>query len=246
MIKLFTNEEKQVHNALAGADQALQKAVVAIVRSFRKNGRLFYIGAGTSGRLGILDASEIPPTFGEPPSRVQGIIAGGQSAITNSIEGAEDDELQGALSVQERGVSKQDVVCGITASGLTPFVLSALREAQSIGSKTILITCNPEAVNRGPFEICILLATGPELIAGSTRLKCGTATKAALNILTTCSMIRLGKVRGNQMVDLKPSNTKLKTRAIRIVSELRGWSEDKAAAALKKHGWNVRRAMKEQ
>ena len=243
LIRLFIDEEEHVQKALTAADKSLQKAVVTVVQSFRKNGRLFYVGAGTSGRLGILDASEIPPTFGEPPSRVQGIIAGGQAAITNSVEGAEDDELQGAQSIQERGVCKQDVVCGITASGRTPFVLSALREALRIGAKTILLTCNPDAGNE--FGIQILLATGPELITGSTRLKCGTATKAALNILTTCSMIRLGKVRGNQMVDLKPSNTKLKNRAVRIVSELRSWPAEKAAAALKKHRWNIRRAMKE-
>ena len=245
LIALFIHEEECIQSALAAADEPLQKAVALIVQSFRKDGRLFYVGAGTSGRLGILDASEIPPTFGEPPSRVQGIIAGGQRAITDSVEGAEDDEIQGAQSVQERGVCKADVVCGITASGRTPFVLSALREARRLGAKTILLTCNPDAANTNEFGIHLVLRTGPELITGSTRLKCGTATKAALNILTTCSMIRLGKVRGNEMVDLQPSNSKLKNRAIRILSELRGWPEEKAGAVLKKHRWNIRRAMKD-
>jgi N-acetylmuramic acid 6-phosphate etherase len=238
LVGLFINEEKHVQHALDQSRKSLEKAIRILESAFRKGGRLFYVGAGTSGRLGILDASEIPPTFGESADRVQAIIAGGPAAITNSVEAAEDDSSQGAAAIVERGVKRSDVVCGITASGRTPFVVSALQRAKTLGARTILITCNPKTICS--CDVKIELFTGPELIAGSTRLKCGTATKITLNILTTCTMIRLGKVYGNQMADLKVTNFKLKDRAIRLVSQIKGWPAHKAEVQLEQNNWNIR------
>ncbi|HLG16459.1 MAG TPA: N-acetylmuramic acid 6-phosphate etherase [Blastocatellia bacterium] len=246
MIDLFIAEERFVADALQSCRRALADAVELIVEAFTRGGRLFYVGAGTSGRLGVLDASETPPTFGEPPDRVQGIIAGGAAALHASVEGAEDNPANGALALTERGVGEIDVVCGITASGRTPFVIGAIERAGRIGARTILLTCNP--ARRGllvPVDVEIDLPTGPELIAGSTRLKAGTATKLALNILSTCSMIRMGKVKSNLMVDLKPTSEKLRDRAVRLVAQIKGDSYEQARARLKRHGWNVRRAVED-
>lgn len=243
LVDLFVDEEKYVAAALRSSRKRLANAVGLIVSQFKKGGRLFYVGAGSSGRLGVLDASEIPPTFGESPERVQAIIAGGYSAIHRSIEGAEDQEEEGALVILDRGVKAKDVVCGITASGRTPFVLGALQKAKAIGARTILITCNPERTVSGNWDIKIDLATGPELIAGSTRLKAATATKVALNILSTCTMIRLKRIHGNLMTHLVPSNAKLRDRAARLVSMIVGCPYDEAFRRLVKNGWNVHRAI---
>ena len=202
---------------------------------------MFYIGAGTSGRLGVLDASEIPPTFGAPPELVQGIIAGGAPALHRAVEGAEDQPEVGAISVLERGLRAGDVVCGIAASGRTPFVLGALARARELGAGTILLTCNPARQRATPgWDVEIDLPTGPEILTGSTRLKAGTATKVALNILSTCAMIRLGKVRGNAMVDLNISNEKLRDRGARMVSTALGIGYEEAREKLERAGWNVR------
>lgn len=243
LIDLFLSEEDFVNAALISERQNLMKAVELVLTVFRKNGRLFYVGAGTSGRLGVLDASEIPPTFGESPDRVQAIIAGGVTALYRSVEGAEDDELQGAMSILERGVKADDTVCGITASGRTPFVLAALNQGKKIGAKTILLTCNPERSHQDNFDLAIDLPVGPELISGSTRLKAGTATKLVLNIITTCAMILLGKVQGNWMTQISPSNSKLRERAIRIVSRLKKVSLKEAEQVLERCNWNVRAAL---
>lgn len=245
LIELFVSEENSVTNALDGAREQLSTAVELVSDALLNGGRLFYVGAGTSGRLGVLDASEIPPTFGAAPELVQGIIAGGVRALHSAVEGAEDQGEAGALAIVERGVTAADVVCGITASGRTPFVLGALQRARKLEAKTILLTCNPERPHSHGelFDATIDLATGAEIVTGSTRLKAGTATKVALNIISTCAMIRLGKVRGNLMVDVSVSNEKLRDRATRLVSEVRGCSYDEARAALAQANWNVRLAI---
>jgi N-acetylmuramic acid 6-phosphate etherase len=195
----------------------------------------------------VLDASEIPPTFGAPPELVQGIIAGGAQALFRAVEGAEDQSEQGAMTVQERGVKAGDVVCGITASGRTPFVIGALGRARNLGARTMLITCNPKRHRTvEKWDVEIDLPTGPELVTGSTRLKAGTATKVTLNIISTCTMVRLGKVKGNHMVDLGISNAKLRDRAIRLVSTVRGISYAAAQAELERHNWQTRACLEPQ
>ena len=244
LVDLFIEEEKYVAVALKASRKRIATAVGLVVSQFKKGGRLFYVGAGSSGRLGVLDASEIPPTFGESAERVQAIMAGGPSAIHRSIEGAEDEEEEGALAILDRGVKQKDIVCGITASGRTPFVLGALQKAKAIGARTILITCNPARTVSGNWDIKIDLATGPELITGSTRLKAATATKVALNILSTCTMIRLKRIHGNLMTHLVPSNAKLRDRAARLVSMIAACPYDEAVRRLIQNGWNVHRAIR--
>jgi len=195
-------------------------------------GRLFYVGAGTSGRLGVLDASECPPTFGTPPSMVQGIIAGGRRALVRSIEGAEDRAEDGAAAVDAKGVTGRDVVVGIATCGLTPFVLGALRRARKLRAATVFITCSPELAGRPAVDIVINPVVGPEVVTGSTRMKAGTATKLVLNAITTTAMIRLGKVYDNLMVDLTATNEKLRDRSERIVMELAGVGRRKARGLL--------------
>jgi N-acetylmuramic acid 6-phosphate etherase len=243
LVRLLIQEETYVSEALEACSTGLGNAIDLLVEAFEKGGRLFYTGAGTSGRLGVLDASEVPPTFGEFPERVQGIIAGGVTALSKSVEGAEDDPIQGSLAIHQRAVTLRDVVCGISASGRTPFVLGSLQEAKKIGAKTILITCNPMRNRDQRCDVEIDLPTGPEIVTGSTRMKAGTATKVALNILTTCSMIKLGRTRGSWMVDLKPSNTKMRYRMIRLVSQLKNVSVEEAEKMLETAGWNSRTAL---
>src|SRR5438876_3932440 len=202
LVKLFVDEEKFVGEALRAATADLSRALELVAESLGKGGRLFYIGAGSSGRLGVLDASEIPPTFGASPELVQGIIAGGATALQRGAEGAEDEGSNGALAIDRRGVKDADVVIGITASGRTPFVLGALARAKSLSAKTILLSCNPAREQTAVVDLAIDLAVGPEILTGSTRLKAGTATKLALNIISTGAMVALGKVRGNLMIDL--------------------------------------------
>ena len=241
LVELFTTEEENVARALAACRAELIAAVDLTGVALRAGGRLFYIGAGTSGRLGVLDASEIPPTFGAPPELVQGIIAGGAAALHRAVEGAEDQPDAGALAALERGVRAGDVLCGIAASGRTPFVLGALARARALGARTILLTCNPARTRAAePWDVEIDLLVGPEIITGSTRLKAGTATKVALNLLSTCAMIRLGRVRGNAMVDLHISNAKLRDRGVRLVSATLGLGYDEAQARLARVDWNVR------
>jgi N-acetylmuramic acid 6-phosphate etherase len=241
LVELFTTEEECVARALAACRAELIAAVDVVSAALRAGGRLFYVGAGTSGRLGVLDASEIPPTFGAPPELVQGIIAGGAAALHRSVEGAEDQPEAGALAVLERGLRAGDVLCGIAASGRTPFVLGALGRAREMGTRTLLLTCNPARVRAAqPWDVEIDLQVGPEIITGSTRLKAGTATKVVLNLLSTCAMIRLGRVRGNAMVDLNISNAKLRDRGVRLVSSALGIGYAEAQARLERAGWNVR------
>jgi N-acetylmuramic acid 6-phosphate etherase len=254
LVELFVEEEKFVQDALRAATADLAKAIEMVTGSLRNGGRLFYVGTGSSGRIGILDASEIPPTFGASPDLVQGIIAGGVTALYRSVEGAEDEESAGALAMRERGIKNSDVVIGITASGRTPFVLGAVACAKSLGAKTILLTCNPHCSHRplaarreGPHgggyssaDLVIALAVGPEILTGSTRLKAGTATKVALNIVSTGAMVALGKVRGNLMIDLHTSNAKLRDRAVRVVADLAQCDYNSALRQLEAADWNLR------
>ena len=241
IVELFVKEEESVQRALAECRAELIAAVDLVAAAMGKGGRLFYVGAGTSGRLGVLDASEIPPTFGAPPEWVQGIIAGGVRALHHAVEGAEDQPAAGAFAVADRGVRSGDVVCGIAASGRTPFVLGALVRARKAGAQTVLLTCNP-ARARGleKWDVEIDLPTGPEIVTGSTRLKAGTATKLVLNLLSTAAMVRLGRVRGNAMVDLCISNEKLRDRGARLVSETLRISYEEARRRLESATWNVR------
>jgi N-acetylmuramic acid 6-phosphate etherase len=251
LVELFVEEEKFVEDALRGASAGLATAMEMVTESLRNGGRLFYVGAGSSGRIGVLDASEIPPTFGASPALVQGVIAGGMTALYRSVEGAEDEESAGALAMRERRINDSDVVIGITASGRTPFVLGALGHAKSLGAKTILLTCNPavvagvspaaaETAASTVAALVIALAVGPEVLTGSTRLKAGTATKAALNIISTGAMIALGKVRGNLMIDLHTTSAKLRDRAVRVVANLAQCDYNSARRRLEGADWNLR------
>jgi|TARA_Y100001934_G_scaffold30413_1_gene33591 N-acetylmuramic acid 6-phosphate etherase len=243
-VDLFLKEDRQLPKAIAREKNKIVRVIGWVRDTFQNNGRLFYSGAGTSGRLGVLDASECPPTFRTDPEQVQGIIAGGQPALHRSIEGAEDDPEAGAEAVQFRGVEKKDVFIGIAASGRTPFVWGGINEANRRGAKTVLLCFNPglKLPHDNRPDVVIKPDLGPELLTGSTRLKSGTATKLILNIITTLAMAKNGKVIGNLMVDLDPSNTKLRDRAVRIVRQLTRATETEAAAALDQSNWNIKKA----
>ncbi len=243
IVDLIGAEDMVVPQAVATQREEIAAAVDMIVDRFRAGGRLFYVGAGTSGRLGVLDASECPPTFGVRPSLVQGIIAGGRRALVRSIEGAEDHPEEGAAAIDARRVRAKDTVVGLAACGMTPFVHGALQRARRIGAGTIFVTCAPEAVRSIPAEIVINPVVGPEVITGSTRMKAGTATKLVLNTLTTTAMIRLGKVYGNLMVDLRAVNNKLRDRSVRIVADVTGLSQSRAKALLKRANGRVKAAL---
>ncbi len=244
-IGLMLREDARIPRVLLREAGRIEKTVRMIVQALQSGGRLFYVGAGTSGRLGVLDASECPPTFRSPPSQVQGIMAGGQAALWSSIEGAEDDAEAGRQAVACRGVRRKDVVIGIAASGRTPFVWGALHAARERGAKTVLVCFNPNLLIRPEAAPDVVIApeVGPEILTGSTRLKAGTATKLLLNIFTTLAMVRLGKVMGNLMVDLNPSNTKLRDRAARIVMALTGADRAAAETALERSRWVVKKAL---
>ncbi|MEK7850502.1 MAG: N-acetylmuramic acid 6-phosphate etherase, partial [Deltaproteobacteria bacterium] len=238
IIEIMNSEDKKAVEAVYQAREQIEKAIEAVVEIFSNGGRLFYVGAGTSGRLGVLDASECPPTFSAPPDMVQGIIAGGEPALKKAVEGAEDDEEAGRQAIHENGVKKGDMVIGISASGLAAFVSGALEEGMMIGAKTWLLTCNKniEPFVKSMVDGIIAIDTGTEVISGSTRLKAGTATKLVLNMITTISMVKMGKVYGNLMVDVNPTNKKLKERAVRIISEVAGCSKEDAKELLERSG----------
>lgn len=240
LVDLFITEEAYVQRALKAQRKEIAKAATLISKSLKKGGCLFYIGAGTSGRLGVVDASEMPPTFNAPPEQVQAIMAGGYAAVFKSQEGAEDDAAAGALAIIQRGVRRGDVVCGIAASGQTQFVHGALREARRKRIATVLLTCNPNRPHYDYIDVIIDLPTGPEIVTGSTRLKAGTATKVALNMLSTISMIQLGRVHDNLMIDVQATNAKLRLRAKRLVMTLLKCDEEQAEQLLKANKWSVR------
>lgn len=244
-MELMLEEDAGIPGKLLTQRTAIERTVKAVTRAFKLGGRLFYLGAGTSGRLGVLDASECPPTFRTPPGMVQGIIAGGDTALRTSVEGAEDNPAAGAAVIRARKVSARDVVMGIAASGTTPFVWGALAEAKQRGAVTVLLCFNPRlCIARGQRPTVVIAPDlGPEILTGSTRLKAGTATKLVLNICTTLAMVRMGKVVSNLMVDVRPTNRKLRERAVRIVRELTGVPEQRAIAALVRNGWVIKKAV---
>ena len=233
IVDVINAEDSRVPEAVASQREQVARAIEIAERSFRAGGRLFYVGAGTSGRLGVLDASECPPTFGTDPEMVQGIIAGGLPALTRSQEGAEDVAENGAREMDARDVGEKDFVLGIAASGTTPYVHAALRRAAELGASTGIVSCSdpPGDVVAG-LDIAILPIVGPEVVTGSTRLKAGTATKLVLNLITTGAMIRLGKTYGNLMVDLRATNNKLKDRSERIIIEVCGVTRHEARELL--------------
>jgi N-acetylmuramic acid 6-phosphate etherase len=271
IVDLINAEDQSVPAAVASQRQEIAKAIARAEKTFRTNGRLFYVGAGTSGRLGVLDASECPPTYGTDPEMVQGIIAGGPAALTRSQEGAEDRLESAVEDLTAYGVRAGDFVIGIAASGTTPYVRRALAHARSIGASTALVACSPPPQDAlDVSDIVILPITGPEVVTGSTRMKAGTATKLVLNMITTGAMIRLGKTYGNLMVDLRATNVKLEDRSERIIMEVcevtreqarrllgesggavktaivmhfTGESRDEAEAALRQHGGVIRRVL---
>lgn len=234
MVEIINAEDTLIAPAVGREKKNIAAAVELIVARFKQGGRLFYVGAGTSGRLGVLDASECPPTYGTDPSMVQGIIAGGRRALVRSAEGAEDDKATGARTIAKKRIKATDVVVGIAACGVTPFVAGAIEQARKVGAGTVFVTCAPEAKKFIKAEVIINPVVGPEVVTGSTRMKAGTATKLVLNTLTTTAMIRLGKVYGNLMIDMRATNNKLRDRAIRIVTQATGVSKTKAANLLAK------------
>lgn len=234
--------DHDVQPAVEAALPALAGLVKALVPRMAQGGRLFYLGAGTSGRLGVVDASECPPTFGVPHGMVVGIMAGGDTAIRRAVEGAEDDEAQGWRDLETHNLTKQDTVVGIAASGRTPYVVGALNQARKHGLLTGCVTCNPDSLIVKACDHPVVAVTGPEFVTGSTRMKAGTATKLLLNRLTTAAMVRLGHVQGNRMVDMQLSNAKLVERGSRMVSDATGLNMEEAEALLLSHG-SVRAAV---
>lgn len=243
MLRTIHEEDKKVFEAVESALPMIARAVEIIAVRLKKGGRLFYLGAGTSGRLGVLDAVECPPTFGTEPERVQGVIAGGADAIFHAQEGAEDSLALAQQDLQARGLCSSDILCGIAASGRTPYVIGGLEYARSLGAATIAVVCTPESPIAALADVAITAVTGSEVITGSTRLKAGTAQKIILNMLSTGTMIRLGKVYGNLMVDVKSSNAKLEERARRIVMEATGRSRAEAEEALAKSAGSAKLAI---
>jgi N-acetylmuramic acid 6-phosphate etherase len=244
IVDLMNAEDRTVADAVAGQREQIAQLVSLTEDVFRRQGRLFYVGAGTSGRLGILDASECPPTFGSDPEMVQGIIAGGFPAILRAQEGAEDSPRGGAAVMDEHKVGDRDLVVGIAASGTTPFVHGAIERARSRGARTGMIACTPIPDKLGAMvDVAVIAIVGPEVVTGSTRLKAGTATKMVLNMITTGAMIRIGKTYGNLMVDLKATNAKLVDRSERIVSEVCGISKEDARKFIDAAGKSVKTAI---
>ena len=236
LVRAMHEVDHAVQPAVEAAIPALSELIDALVPRMQQGGRLFYLGAGTSGRLGVVDASECPPTFGVDHGRVVGLMAGGDSAIRRAVEGAEDDPKQGWLDLASHDVQAIDAVVGIAASGRTPYVVEALKEARAHGLLTGCITCNPDSAVTRACDHPVVAVTGPEFVTGSTRMKAGTATKLLLNRLTTATMVLLGHVQGNRMVDMQLSNDKLVERGARMVSDATGLNFQKAEALLLKHG----------
>jgi N-acetylmuramic acid 6-phosphate etherase len=243
IVDLFNREDAKILEAITLARKTLAEAIDITTKALQQGGRLFYVGAGTSGRLGVLDAAECPPTFCTPPEMVQGIIAGGAGALIRSSEDLEDRLEDGATAIAQRQINNLDVVIGISAGGTTPYVHGALQAAQQRGAKTIAISCVPIEQVKIETDIDIRLLTGPEILAGSTRLKAGTVTKMALNIISTGVMIGLGKVYGNRMIDVSVTNNKLYDRALRIIEDLTDLNREQAANLLKKSKNQVKLAL---
>ena len=243
IIDLINNEDRRVVTAVHRERERIAHGVEILVGALKKGGRLFLVGAGTSGRLGVVEAAEMPPTFGTAPDLVQAVMAGGQEAVFRAREGVEDNFEEGARSISRLRVTKKDVIIGVSASGITQFVRGALTAARTKGARIIFVTCWPGTELQNYVDLIIAPAVGPEVIAGSTRLKAGTATKMVLNMLTTIAMIRVGKTYGNLMVDVQTGSEKLKDRARRILGVVTGIDYDAADALLKRAKWNVKAAI---
>ena len=243
IIDLISNEDRRVVTAVHRERDRIAHGVEMLVTTLKKGGRVFLVGAGTSGRLGVVEAAEMPPTFGTAPALVQAIMAGGQDAVFRAREGVEDNFEEGARSMARLRVTKRDVIVGVSASGITQFVRGALTGARKKGARIIFVTCWPGTELQNYVDLIIAPAVGPEVIAGSTRLKAGTATKMVLNMLTTIAMIRVGKTYGNLMVDVQTGSEKLKDRARRIVATVTGVDPDEAADLLRRAKWNVKAAI---
>ena len=243
LVELFNREDALAVAAIESEKVQIAKAIELITNALKHGGRLFYVGAGTSGRLGVLDAAECPPTFCTPPELIQGIIAGGKDALVRSSEALEDRETDGAESIVQYGINDRDVVFGITAGGTTPYVHGALQAAQKLGATTIFFACVPKAQFPTNYDLEIRPLVGPEILAGSTRLKAGTATKLVLNTISTGVMVQLGKVYGNRMVDVAITNSKLLDRALKILTDLTGLDRPSAADLLERSGKQVKLAL---
>ncbi|MEO6811298.1 MAG: N-acetylmuramic acid 6-phosphate etherase [Isosphaeraceae bacterium] len=243
IVALMNAEDAKVVQAVQAESEVIAKAINLAADRFRRGGRLIYVGAGTSGRLGVLDASECPPTFSTPPEMVVGLIAGGPTALTRAVEGAEDSPERGALDLETLGVSPLDLVVGIATSGRTPYVLGAVERARQSGVTTVGIACNRPSLLGQAVDLEIAPLVGPEIISGSTRLKAGTATKMILNMITTGAMVLIGKTFGNRMIDLQPTNEKLRIRSRRILRELAGIDNARAAELLEAHGGRLKPAL---
>jgi N-acetylmuramic acid 6-phosphate etherase len=243
ILRLMNREDRKVAVLVGREIPAIARAVDAIVRSVRKGGRLIYVGAGTSGRLAVLDAAECPPTFGVSPDLVQALIAGGRRAVTGAVEGAEDSVANGARDLRARKLSRNDVVVGIAASGTTPYVLGAMKYARSRGAARVAVTSNRRTPLARLAQIVIAPAVGPEVVTGSTRLKAGTSHKMVLNMLSTAAMVRLGHVYENLMIDVRLTNQKLRDRGLRILAEASGKDLSVAEHALRQSGHNLRVAL---
>ncbi len=243
IVRLMNREDRKVAAAVGRVLPAIARAVDAIVKAIRNGGRLIYVGAGSSGRMAVLDAAECPPTFGTSPKLVQALIAGGRPAVTGAVEGAEDSSANAERDLHAKKLTRRDVVVGITASGTTPYVLAALQYARRRGATTVAITVNARTPVARPAKILIATEVGPEVLTGSTRLKAGTSQKMVLNMLSTAAMVRLGHVYENLMIDVKPSNQKVSARILRILAEASGKSLSAAEHALRQAGHNMRVAL---
>jgi N-acetylmuramic acid 6-phosphate etherase len=243
IVEMVVNEDRKVIAAVHKEKERIAHGVEIVTHALRKGGRVIFVGAGTSGRLGVVEASEMPPTFGTSPSLVQAVMAGGQEAVFRAKEGVEDNFEEGARSIARLRLTRKDVVIGVSASGMTPFVRGGLTRARKAGTKIIFVTCWPGSELQNFVDLQIAPAVGPEVIAGSTRLKAGTATKMVLNMLTTISMIKVGKTYGNLMVDVQTGSEKLRDRARRIITIVTGITYDEAETLLKRAKWNVKAAI---
>ena len=243
MLKVINDENKNAVLAVENELENIGKAVDAVSEAFDKGGRLFYVGAGTSGRLVVLDATECPPTFGVPREQVVGIIAGGAKCMTSASEGEEDNAVSGRADLLAYNITETDVVVGISASGGAAYIIAALEAANEVGATTVSFTCNKGSEMESVADIAICTDTGAEVVTGSTRMKAGTAQKLVLNMLSTCAMIKTGKVYENMMINLRPVNIKLTQRMVRIVSEITGENEEISKELLEKNDWNIRSAV---
>ena len=243
MVKLMNEENMNAVRAVEGALDKIAEVCDAVAKCFENGGRLFYVGAGTSGRLGVIDAAECPPTFGVSPKQVIGIIAGGEKCMTQAAEAQEDNADAGAADLRKHNLCAKDVVVGISASGGAAYVVGALEYANSLGALSVSLSSNYNSPMEKVAKIAVVVDTGAEVVTGSTRLKSGTAQKLVLNMISTCSMIKTGKVYENMMINLRPTNQKLKARVIRIVSEIKGVSAEKAERLLEENNWVIRDAV---